>query len=169
MNHVFMSQQKMIWNWLLEFYHDCFNKDHWDRNKILNDIHEYIMIYSVCQSKIIHHYWFYNQLKSLSILKNTWNSSFKEISLNWIMRLSLSMKMKNDQKYNSILTVVCCITKYALFIFIQNDTTTANFVKLFFKHVECYFDFSRSIMMNKNSCIISDFWWEVCEIEMIKW
>ena len=68
--------------------------------------------------------------------------------------------MKNDQKYNSILTVICCITKYALFIFTQNDITAADFVKLFFEHVECCFDSSRNIVTDRNSCIISDFWQE---------
>ena len=64
--------------------------------------------------------------------------------------------------------VICHVTKYALFILIQNDITAADFVKLFFEHVECCFDFSRSIVMNRNSCITSDFWWEVCKIQMIK-
>ena len=67
------------------------------------------------------------------------------------------MKTKNDQKYNSILIVICHITKYALFILIQNDITAADFVKLFFEHVECYFDFSRNIVTDRNSCITSDF------------
>ena len=65
--------------------------------------------------------------------------------------------MKNDQKYNSILTVVYYIIKYVLFIFIQDDIIAADFVKLFFKHVEYYFDFSRSIMTDRNSHITSDF------------
>ena len=82
--------------------------------------------------------------------------------------MRLLLLMKKSQKYNSILTVVCHITKYALFILIQNDSTAADFMKLFFEHVECCFDSSRSIVMNRNSHIISDFWWEVCEIEMIK-
>ena len=73
------------------------------------------------------------------------------------MKLFSLMKMKNDQKYNRILTVICCIIKYALFILIQNDITAADFVKLFFEYVECHFDFSRSIIMNKNSHITSDF------------
>ena len=58
--------------------------------------------------------------------------------------------------------------KYALFILIQNNSIAADFTKLFFEHVECYFDFLRSIIMNRNSHIISDFWQEVCEIKMIK-
>ena len=107
-------------------------------------------------------------MKSLSILKNMWNSSFKKISLDWITELSLLIKIKNNQKYNSILTIIYHITKYALFIFIWDDTTAADFMKLFFKHVECCFDFSRSIVTNRNSCITSDFWQEVCKIQMIK-
>ena len=67
------------------------------------------------------------------------------------------MKIKNDQKYNSILTVVYHVIKYVLFILTQNDTTATDFMKLFFEHIECHFDFLRSIMMNRNSCITSDF------------
>ncbi len=130
-NYVFMSQQKIIWSWFLKLYHDYFSKDHWSRNKTLkliqyyfiwneiaDDIHVYVITCLICQSKVIHCYWFYDQLKSLSILKNIWNSSFKEISLDWIMRLSLLIKIKNDQKYNSILTIICYIIKYVLFILI---------------------------------------------------
>jgi len=55
----------------------------------------------------------------------------QKISLNWIMKLLLLMKTKNDQKYNSILIIICYIMKYVLFIFIQNDITTANFTEFF--------------------------------------
>ena len=67
------------------------------------------------------------------------------------------MKTKNSQKYNSILIIVWHITKYLLFIFTQNDITAADFTKFFFEHVEYYFDFSKNIITNKNSYIISDF------------
>src|SRR5436190_23587054 len=84
------------------------------------------------------------------------------------MRLSSSMKMKNNQKYNSILTIVCHVMKYVLFILTQDDTTAADFAELFFEHVECHFGFSRSIMTDRDSHITSDFWQEVCKIQMIK-
>ena len=108
-------------------------------------------------------------MESLFISKNMWNSSFKKISLDWIMKLLLLMKTKNSQKYNNILTVICHVTKYVLFILIQNDITAADFMKLFFKHVKYCFDFLKSIVTNKNSCIIFNFWWEICEIQIIKW
>ena len=60
------------------------------------------------------------------------------------------MKMKNNQKYNSILIVIYHVTKYVLFILIQNDITTADFMKLFFKHAKYYFDFLKNIIMNRN-------------------
>ena len=47
--------------------------------------------------------------------------------------------------------------KYALFLLIQNDIIAADFAELFFKHIKYYFNFSRNIITNKNSHIISDF------------
>jgi len=73
------------------------------------------------------------------------------------MRLLSLMKTKNSQKYNNILTIICHVIKYALFILIQNDFTTADFMKLFFEHVECYFNFSKNIVTDKDFHIISDF------------
>ena len=82
--------------------------------------------------------------------------------------MRLFSSLKNDQEYNSILIIVCYVTKYTLFILIWNDITAADFTELFFEHVECWFDFSRNIIMNRDSWIISDFWWEICEIQIIK-
>jgi len=178
-DHVFVSQQKIIWVWLLELFHDCSSSNHWNRNKILkliqhhfiwneiaDDIHVYITTCLICQGKAIHHHKSYKQLESLSMSKNMWNSSFKKISLDWVTELSFSLK--NNQNYNSILIIICHITKYTLFISTQDDTTAADFAELFFEHVECQFDFSRSIVTDKDFQIISDFWQEVCKIQMIK-
>ena len=76
--------------------------------------------------------------------------------------------IKNSQEYNNILIIVCCVIKYVLFIFTQNNYTAADFTKLFFEHVECYFDFSKNIVTDRNSHITSDFWWEICKIQIIK-
>ena len=139
---------------------------HFIWNEITNDICVYVATCSVCQDKVIHHHKFYDQLESFSVLKNTWNSSFKKIRLDWITEF-LSL-IKNSQEYNNILIIVCCVIKYVLFIFTQNNCTAADFTKLFFEHVECYFDFSKNIVTDRNSHITSDFWWEVCKIQIIK-
>jgi len=46
---------------------------------------------------------------------------------------------------------------------------SCRFHKIFFKYVECHFNFLKNIVTDRNSCIISEFWWEICEIKMIKW
>ena len=97
---------------------------------------------------------------------NTWNSLFKEISLDWIIGLPPSLK--NGQYYNSILIVVCQVIKYALFISTRDDIIAANFAELFFKHVECCFGSPQSIIIDRDSCITLDFWREVCEMKIIK-
>ena len=132
----------------------------------MKDVHIYIIICLICQSKAIHHYQSYDQLKFLSILKNIWNSLFKKISLNWIIRFLLLIK--NSYKFNNILIIIYYIIKYILFILIWDDFIAADFAELFFEHIKCYFDFLRSIITDRNSHIISDFWWEVCKIEIIK-
>ena len=92
--------------------------------------------------------------------------SFKKISLNWIT--DLSVFMQNDQEFDNILTIVCCITKYILFIFTHKTFTVIEFAELFFEHIKCHFEISRSIIMNRDSHIILKFWQEICKIQMIK-
>jgi len=103
---------------LLQTFHNCPSGGHWRRNKTLklichhfiwngiaDDIQTYITTCPVCQSKAIHHHQPYSKLEPLPIPTDTWNSPFKEISLNWITGLPPSFK--NSQEYNSILTVMC--------------------------------------------------------------
>ena len=176
-NHVLVSAQEAFCSQLLKIYHNCLSDDHWEQNKTLNLIHwkfiwseitenicEYIIICSVCQEKTIHWHKSYEKLKALSVSSDV--ISFKEISLNWITDLLIFIQ--NNQEFDNILTVVCCIIKYTLFIFICEASTAVEFAELFFEHVECCFETSRNIVMNRDSCIISEFWWEICKIQMIK-
>src|SRR5438045_3971643 len=97
----------------------------------------------------------------------TWDGiADDEISLDWITGLPPSMK--NGQEYNSILMIVCRVTKYALFIPTRDDMTATEFAELFFEHVECRFGSPRSIVTDQDSRIMSDFWREVCEMKIIK-
>ena len=93
-------------------------------------------------------------------------SPFKEISLDWITGLPVSIR--NGQAYDSILMIVCCVMKHALFLPTQEDATAVDFTEMFFKHVECHFGTPRGIMSDRDSHITSDFWHEVCKIQMIK-
>ena len=92
--------------------------------------------------------------------------SFQEISLNWIT--DLSVFMQNDQEFDSILIIVCHMMKYTLFISIHEASIIIDFAEFFFEHIKCHFETSKSVITDRDSCIISEFWWEVYEIQMIK-
>lgn len=91
---------------------------------------------------------------------------FKEISLDWITELLIFMW--KSQKYDSILMIVYHATKYVLFISTCEDVIAIDLAKLFFEHVKCYFDIPAEVISDRDFCIMSVFWHEICEIQMIK-
>ena len=176
---VLVPPQEALRDQLLETFHDCPSGGHWGRDKTLDliqrhftwngiaeDVRAYVTTCPVCQGKAIHRHKPYGKLEPLPVPTDTWDSPFKDISLDWITGLPPSTK--HGEEYNSILTVVCRVTKYALFIPTRDDTNAADFAELFFEHVECRFGTPRSIVTDRDSRITSDFWREVCEIKIIK-
>jgi hypothetical protein len=176
---ILVPKQESIRDQLLQTYHDCPTGGHWGRDKTLElirrrftwpgiaeDVRQYVATCPVCQGKAIHRHKPYGQLEPLPIPTDLWNSPFKEISLDWITGLPTSIRY--GQECNSILTVVCRVTKYALFIPTREDATAVDFAELFFEHVECRFGTPRSIVTDRDSRITSDFWREVCDIQMVK-
>ena len=132
----------------------------------MEDIWEYITTCPVCQGKAVHWHKSYGQLELLPISTDLWNSPFKEISLDWITGLPVSGH--HGQEYDSILTVVCHATKYALFLPTREDSTAVDLAQLFFEHVECRFGTPRGVVTDRDSRITSEFWREICEIKIIK-
>jgi transposase InsO family protein len=178
-DRILVPEQESIRSQLLETYHDCPTGGHWGRDKTLDlirrrftwpgiaeDVREYVATCPVCQGKAVHRHKQYGQLEPLPIPTDLWNSPFKEISLDWITGLPTSTRQ--GQEYNSILIIICRVTKYALFLPTQEDATAVDFAELFFEHVECQFGTPRSTVTDRDSRITSDFWREVCEIQMIK-
>src|SRR5438034_7317645 len=96
------------------------------------DVREYITTCPICQGKAVHHHKPYRELESLLIPTDLGNTLFKEISLDWITGLPISRC--HDQEYDSILIIICCATKYTLFIPIYEALTAVEFAELFFKY-----------------------------------
>ena len=178
-DRVLVPAQESLRDHLMEIYHDCPTGGHWGRDKTLDlirrhftwpniaeDVREYVATCPVCEGKAIHRHKPYGQLEPLPVPTDLWNAPFKEISLDWITGLPVSRR--HGQEFDSILTVVCRVTKYALFIPTREDTTAVDFAELFFEHVECRFGTPRSIVTDRDSRITSEFWKEVCEIQIIK-
>lgn len=162
---------------LLELYHDSPDAGHWGRDKTLElirrhftwdtiaqDVADYVATCPVCQGKAVPRHKPYGELQPLPLSANV--APFEEISLDWITGLPVSVK--NGQEFDSVLTVVCRLTKYALFIPTRQDSTAADFAELFFEHVECRFGTPKGIVSDRDSRITAEFWKEVCEICMIK-
>ena len=82
--------------------------------------------------------------------------------------MGLLVSRRNGEEYDSILTVVCRITKYALFIPTCEDSTIIEFAKLFFKHMEYHFGTLRSVVTDRDSRITLEFWREIYEAKIIK-
>ena len=66
------------------------------------------------------------------------------------------------------MTVVCRVTKYALFLPTWEDATAVDFAELFFEAVKCRFGTPRGIVSDRDSKLTSDFWREVYKIKIIK-
>jgi hypothetical protein len=65
--------------------------------------------------------------------------------------------MQNDQEFDNIFIIICCVIKYALFISTHKAFTVIEFAELFFKHIKYHFEISKNIITDRNSCIISKF------------
>ena len=178
-DRILVPEQESLRAQILETYHDCPSGGHFGYDKTLdliqrhftwrgiaNDVREYIATCPICQGKAYHRHKPYGKLEPLPIPTDLWNSPFKEISLDWITGLPCSIR--GGQEYNSILTIVCRVTKYALFIPTREDATAVDFAEMFFEHIECRFGTPRSVVTDRDSRITSGFWKEICEIQMIK-
>ena len=60
-------------------------------------------------------------------------------------------------KYDNILTIVCCVIKYTLFISMREAFTAVEFAELFFEHIECCFKMFRNVVSDRDSYITSEF------------
>jgi hypothetical protein len=149
--------------------HDDFHAKHFEYEKILElfrrkywwsnmskNVKEYVVSCTKCSlTKSIKHK-FYELLQSLSIFMR-----FKE---NWTMNfiIDLSFNKRNKQIYDFILIIIHRYTKYFKYICARKNWTTKQltnqlFDEIFFKH-----EMSKSIMFDKDSLFIFNFWFNFC-------
>jgi hypothetical protein len=88
--------------------------------------------------------------------------------MDWIIGLPESHRRSTNKKFNSILIIVYQSTKVVRFIPTQTNTSTGNFARLFFEHIECIFGTPLLIVSDRDSRITSGFWAEICSQEIIK-
>ena len=177
---VIVPEQMALRHELLRLFHDCPSSGHWGEQRtkeilqrsfywpgLGHDVKEWISVCPQCQGKAIHHHKPYGHLEPY-VPEDGDYRPFKHISLDWITGLPESRRRSTGEEFNSILTVVCRNTKAVRFIPTRDDTTAADFARVFFEHVECEYGTPVSIVSDRDSRITSEFWKEVCSYQMIK-
>src|SRR5436190_14746987 len=110
-----------------------------------------------CRAKSSHHKP-YGPLKFLPIPLRPWNS----ISMDFIEGLPPS------QGFNSILVVVCRLTKYAIFIECNSSDDAFRLANLYLKHVFSKHGAPHDIVSDRGKSFVSKFWSSLCKLLGIK-
>jgi hypothetical protein len=123
---------------------------------MLKNVKKYVVSCTKCSLTKSIKLKFYELLQSLSI--------FMKFKKDWTMNfiIDLSLNKRNEQIYDFILIIIDRYTKYFKYISARKDWTTKQltnqlFDEIFFKH-----EMSKSIMFNKDSLFIFNFWFNFC-------
>jgi hypothetical protein len=105
---------------------------------------------------------FYELLQSLSI--------FMKFKKNWTMNfiIDLSFNKRNEQIYNFILIIIDRYTKYFKYISTKKNWTTKQLANQLFNKIFSKHEMSKSIIFNKDSLFIFNFWFNFCYYLRIK-
>jgi hypothetical protein len=149
--------------------HDDFHAKHFEYEKILElfrrkywwsnmskNVKKYVVSCTKCSlTKSIKHK-FYELLQSLSI--------FMRFRKNWTMNfiIDLSFNKRNEQIYNFILIVIDRYTKYFKYISAKKDWTAKQLTNQLFDEIFSKHEMSKSIMFDKDSLFIFNFWFNFC-------
>ena len=82
--------------------------------------------------------------------------------------MGLPVSIRYGQAYDNILTIICHVTKYVLFLPYREDLTMVDLAEMFFEYIKCRFGTPRGVVSDRDSRIISDFWREVYDHKIIK-
>jgi hypothetical protein len=113
------------------------------------DINKYTENCDICQKMTVRRYKSYGLLQSLSRPESPW----KNISMNFIIRLSLSLR--EGRVFDVIFTVVNRYSKIAYFILITIDIDIPVFAEFIYDEMMKYHDIFKLIISNRGSIFIS--------------
>ncbi len=132
-----------------------FEENNWWSN-MSKDVKKYVVSCTKCSlTKSIKHK-FYELLQSLSI--------FMKFKKNWTMNfiIDLSFNKRSEQIYDFILIIIDRYTKYFRYISTRKDWTTKQLANQLFDEIFSKHKMSKSIMFDKNSLFIFNFWFNFC-------
>jgi hypothetical protein len=149
--------------------HDDFHAKHFEYEKIFEllrkkywwsnmskNVKEYVVSCTKCSlTKSIKHKS-YELLQSLSI--------FMKFKKNWTMNfiINLSLSKRSEQIYDFILIIIDRYTKYFKYISARKNWTTKQLTNQLFDEIFSKHEMSKSIMFDKDSLFIFNFWFNFC-------
>jgi len=113
-----------------------------------DDVETYVKICLLCQQDKIEQEAPAGLLKPLPIPERPWES----VSMDFIVGLPTS------EGYNWLLVVVDCYSKHATFIATPKECSVEQAARLFFKHVVKYWGLPWSIVSDRDTCFMGQFW-----------
>jgi len=146
--------------WVLQYHHDCVLAGHLGQNKTLeliwrhytwpnicNDVQKFCKSCVTCMRSKPQHHRLYGSLQQLPIPERPWNS----ISMDFIKKLPFS------SGFDTILVIVDCLSKQAIFIPTHDTITSVELVCLFVTHVFSKHGVPSHVTSNHGSEFVSHF------------
>jgi len=137
-NRIYVLDNANLCLWVLQYHHNYVLAGHLGQNKTLelvrrhyswpnicNDVQKFCKSCVTCMRSKPQHHRSYGSLQQLPILECPWNS----ISVDFIKKLSSSTG------FNTILVIVDCLSKQAIFISTHNTITSVELACLFVVYV----------------------------------
>ena len=122
--------------------------------KMRQTVTSYVRTCLACAQAKSHRHKPYGLLKFLPIPARPWSS----ISMDFIEGLP------SLEGYNTILAVVCQLTKQAIFIECKSTDDTPRFAELFLKHVFSKHGLPTDIISDRGKLFVSKFWTSLCKL-----
>ena len=140
---------------------DCIRaKYYW--NGMLPDIEYYVRTCDACQHNKIHRHKPYGLLQPLPIPK----APFETVTMDFITGLPVSDW--EGRKYDSILAMVCPLTKYAIYVPCKKDIDAEGLGRLLLQNLIKFFTMPKHIVSDRGSLFTSEFWGALCHYLRVK-
>ena len=129
-------------------------KQYWNLLGFKQQITNIINNYNSCKKNKVKQYKAYSLLKLFLIFTTVW----KSISLDFITKLPILQKPLTKILYNSILIVVCKLSKYAYFLLYKKASTATDLVYTFIRNIIGNHGTPKEIISNRDKLFTSNFW-----------
>ena len=159
-NRMYVPDNANLRLWVLQYHHNCVLAGHLGQNKTLeliwryytwpnihNNVQKFYKSCVTCMRSKSQHHRLYRSLQQLSILERPWNS----ISMDFIEKLPFS------SGFNTILIIVDCLSKQAIFIPTHDTITSVELACLFVTHVFSKHGVPSHVTSNHGSEFVSHF------------